>query len=93
MAQRASLACTLMVSSEILLLDEPYTGLDPSGCALVDSIVDEHRAAGGTTLLGTHEIDRGLKRCERAIVFRSGRLVFDEPSAGVAVEQIVEVVR
>ncbi len=91
MAQRASLACVLSRDAEILLLDEPYTGLDPDGCALVDSIVDDHSAAGGTTLLVTHEVDRGLRRSDRSIVFRGGRVVLDEPSSPELKDAVLEV--
>ncbi len=63
MAQRASLVCALLPDPELLILDEPFTGLDPEGCALVESMVDERVREGRTVLLVTHELRRAERLC------------------------------
>lgn len=93
MGQRASLACTLVADPEVLLLDEPYTGLDPEGCDLVDTIVDDYRDRGRTVVLVTHELARGLARADRVVVFARGRVHLDEEVGDWTPERIAEVMR
>lgn len=75
MVQRLSLARALLHSPPLLLLDEPETGLDSEGVQLVTTILDEHRAAGGTTLLTTHQLERATTVCDRIVTLDNGRIV------------------
>ena len=74
MAQRASLACALLHDPEVLILDEPFTGLDRAGCRLVETIIEEFVAAGRTVLLVTHESSRAERLCDVVTWFQRGRL-------------------
>lgn len=93
MGQRASLACALVADPELLLLDEPYTGLDPEGCDLVDSIVDDYRGRGRTVILVTHDVVRGLAKADRVVVFARGRVHLDEETGDWTPPRIAEVMR
>ena len=75
MAQRASLACALLPDPELLILDEPFTGLDPLGCKLVEDVIGEQVAAGRTVILVTHELRRAERLCETVTWLDRGRAV------------------
>jgi len=53
--RRVGLACLLVARREIWLLDEPYASLDDVGGELVDSLLEQHLAAGGAVALSTHQ--------------------------------------
>lgn len=79
MGQRLGLARALLHDPDVLLLDEPYSALDPEGAKLVDGLLEERRAAGRTTVLVTHQVDRALDLCPRAVALKQGQVVFDGP--------------
>jgi ABC-2 type transport system ATP-binding protein len=75
MVQRAGLAQALVNDPEILILDEPMSGLDPIGRRLARQIiVDQHRA-GKTVLFSTHILTDAETLCDRVAVLRDGRLL------------------
>jgi heme exporter protein A len=82
MAQRLGLARVLLPDPDLLLLDEPYSGLDAQGTALLDARLRAGRV-GRATILVTHEVERGVFLADRAVVLRAGRVVLDEALAGV----------
>jgi heme exporter protein A len=79
MSQRLGLARALLHDPEILLLDEPYSALDPDGARVVDRLLAERRQAGHTTVLVTHHVERALDLCERAVALKEGQVAFDGP--------------
>jgi ABC-type multidrug transport system ATPase subunit len=84
MTQRASLMRALVHEPELLLLDEPFTGLDPEGCGVVEAVVREQVAAGRTVLLVTHDLQRGCALAPRAVLLEQGRVLGDGDSATLA---------
>jgi ABC-type multidrug transport system ATPase subunit len=81
MAQRLSLARSMLQGPDLVLLDEPYNALDVEGLRLVDDFLARLRSAGKTTILATHHIAKGLAQCERVVALRAGRVAFDGPTA------------
>ncbi len=83
MRQRIALARALLRGTELLLLDEPYAGLDVDAKEVVDEVVLAARDAGRTVVLATHDATRaGL--ATRTVTMRSGSLSADsaaEPAA------------
>lgn len=77
MKQRLTLARALLHEPQLLLLDEPYTGLDQHGNRLLTRVLQEVSREGRTVLLITHNIDEGLELCTRAVVQHRGRLVLE----------------
>ncbi|WP_049986724.1 ABC transporter ATP-binding protein [Halobellus rufus] len=73
--KRLSLARALLHDPEVLLLDEPYTGLDQRSVADLESILDGF--GDRTVVLTTHDLERGVDRCDRALVVDRGRLEAD----------------
>jgi heme exporter protein A len=83
MMQRLSLARALLHDPDILLFDEPFTGLDPSATALLSQIITDSRAAGKTLLMTTHDAAQAVTLCDRVVVIAKGVVSFDAPSAGL----------
>ena len=75
--QRVALARSLLHDPEVLFLDEPFTGLDPSGAGALEDALRSRRSAGRIVVLVTHDLRRGLKLADRVVVVREGRKVFD----------------
>jgi heme exporter protein A len=73
--QRVSIARAIVHRPRVLLLDEPYTGLDVSGAAALTATLDRLRADGATLVLVTHNIGEGLAIATHAAVMRRGRFV------------------
>ena len=87
-AQRLALARGILHEPDLLLLDEPDTGLDEDALALLAEIVQARAAAGVTTLLTTHQIARGLALADTALVLVGGRLVHNGPAGGLDVDDV-----
>jgi ABC-2 type transport system ATP-binding protein len=75
MLQRAGLAQALVNDPELLILDEPMSGLDPIGRRLVRDLILDLRRAGKTVLFSTHILPDAETLCDRVAVLRAGRLV------------------
>ena len=75
--QRLALALALVHDPEIILLDEPTTGLDPAARRALHGLVKNLAAGGRTVLLTTHYIEEAETLCDRVVVLRSGRIVAD----------------
>jgi heme exporter protein A len=79
MQQRLAVARAVLHRPQVLLLDEPYTGLDPDAAQVLTDLLAELAGAGCTVLWTTHNLDRGLASGGRMIVLAQGRVVYDEP--------------
>lgn len=82
MAQRLGLARALLHEPRLLLLDEPYAGLDAAGTRLLDGVLGDLGAERGVVMI-THEVERGVAMAGRVLVLRAGRPVLDEPTAAL----------
>jgi ABC-2 type transport system ATP-binding protein len=74
MLQRLGLAQALLGEPDLLILDEPMSGLDPQGRKLVRDLILEQRHAGRTVLFSTHILSDVELVCTRAGILRDGRL-------------------
>jgi ABC-2 type transport system ATP-binding protein len=75
MVQRAGLAQALVNDPELLILDEPMSGLDPVGRRLVRNLILQQKRAGRTVLFSTHILSDAETLCDRVAVLRGGRLL------------------
>ncbi len=75
MKQRLGVAATLLKDPELLILDEPTTGLDPRGMADMRAIIRRLREEGKTVLLSSHLLGEVEQICDRVGVINEGRLV------------------
>jgi heme exporter protein A len=76
--QRVSIARALVHGPRLVLLDEPYTGLDEVGALAFTEALRELKASGATLVLVTHNLIEGLALGTRAAIMRDGRLVHEE---------------
>jgi heme exporter protein A len=91
MQQRLALARTLLHEPEVVLLDEPYTGLDPHAAAMLRGVLERLRDGARTVMLVTHNLAQGLELADRVVVQVAGVWVSDEPRGAidpVAFEQL-----
>jgi len=88
MEQRLALARALLHEPELLLLDEPWSGLDAEAAAVLSSLLAELRRGGRTVVVATHDLDRGLAIADRALILHRGRLAAETPVDGDAVATV-----
>ena len=81
--QRVSIARAIVHGPRVVLLDEPYTGLDEAGAAALTSALVGLSADGAALVLVTHNLAEGLALATHAAVMRAGRFVRYEPRAGL----------
>jgi heme ABC exporter ATP-binding subunit CcmA len=81
--QRLSLARALLHSPQLLLLDEPDTGLDDEGIELLEALIREHAGQGGTTLFTTHNFERAVKFSDHICMLSGGRVVYLQATTGL----------
>jgi ABC-2 type transport system ATP-binding protein len=75
MKQRLVLAMALVGEPDILVLDEPTTGLDPNGARRMREIIREERDRGATVFFSSHILEQVEAVCDRVGILRDGRLV------------------
>jgi ABC-2 type transport system ATP-binding protein len=75
--QRVQLAAALVHEPEALVLDEPFSGLDPLAAASLSEIVQEAARAGRTVLFSSHQLDLVEGLCESVAVLDKGRLLME----------------
>ncbi|MCC4771388.1 ATP-binding cassette domain-containing protein [Methanosarcina sp. DH2] len=77
MKQRLSIARALLHRPSILLLDEPYTGLDPGASLVFENILKSPEFQESTKLMVSHDLERGFALCNRVLILNKGRFVYD----------------
>lgn len=80
MLQRLAIARATLHNPDVLLLDEPYTGLDQAAAETLDALLRDAHAAGKTLIMTTHELERAALLTERAIILHRGGIAFDAPT-------------
>jgi ABC-2 type transport system ATP-binding protein len=76
-AQRVQLLCALVHDPQLLLLDEPLSGLDPVAQADMLSLLAEFRGRGGAVLFSTHSMAAAESVCDRVVILSAGRTIFE----------------
>ena len=92
MSQRLSIARGLIHDPPVLLLDEPFSGLDPRGATALAERLAALRAAGRTLVLVTHDPKRAVELADRAIVLAAGRVCFERCSGEGGAEALERAV-
>lgn len=75
MQQKAQIIATLLHDPDLLVVDEPFSGLDPVNTRLVKSIIEDLRAAGKTIIMSTHQMYQVEALCNRIVLINRGRNV------------------
>ena len=83
MRQRLSLARALLHDPEVVLLDEPYSGLDPAAAAVLRRVLSELRDGQRTVVMVTHNLKEGLELATRVAIQVAGRFAWQGARADI----------
>jgi heme exporter protein A len=83
MQQRLAIARAILHDPAVLLLDEPYTGLDQDAAALLDELLREVAIGGRTVVMTTHDLWRGHALADRIVILSRGKLAYDERTSAI----------
>ncbi len=73
--QRVQLAAALVHEPDALILDEPFSGLDPLGTDVMSGILTERARAGAAVIFSSHQLDLVERLCDRVAIVNRGRIV------------------
>jgi ABC-2 type transport system ATP-binding protein len=90
MQQKVQFIGTVIHEPELLILDEPFSGLDPLNVDLLKDIVLEQSNRGATVLFSTHNMDQAERLCERVVMIKDARKVLDGELAKIKREAWLE---
>jgi heme exporter protein A len=77
MIQRIAIARAIIHDPEVLLLDEPHTGLDQGAISILNNVILSMKEKGTTTLMVTHDFKQAAEICDRVIIVKNGKIVDD----------------
>ncbi len=77
MAQKVQFATALIHEPALVILDEPWSGLDPINAEVLRDVVDEIRQQGRTVLFSTHQMEQAEKICDAVCIIARGKKVLD----------------
>ena len=78
MRQKVLLAAALLHNPEIVLLDEPFSGLDVNAALVLRSLIQELAARGKTVLFSSHDLETVERVCSRVVILHKGRVVAND---------------
>ena len=79
MAQRVQLAAAMVHGPTLLVLDEPFAGLDPVATEFLSEVIRDHVEAGGHLVFSSHQLDLVQHLCETIVMIDDGRVVLEGP--------------
>ena len=86
--QKTAIAVAMIRPFDLLLVDEPFVGLDPQGREAMVALLREAHEGGAAVVVATHQLEF-VQQAERCLALRDGHLVFDGPARGAAVDDLV----
>lgn len=91
MTKKLALACAMIHSPRVLVLDEPFESIDPVSAANVTEILEKYVAGGGTVVVSSHSMDMIQRVCDRVAIIVEGSVLakgtVDEVRAGETLEE------
>ena len=78
MRQKVLLIAALLHNPDLVLLDEPFSGLDVASALVLRSLIQELAARGKTVLFSSHELETVERVCSRVVILHRGRIVADD---------------
>lgn len=93
MQQRVSIARAIVHEPRVVLLDEPYTGLDETGAAALSAVLESLKSGGAALVLVTHHLGEGLALATHTAIMRDGQFVKHEPRGTVELDVYRDVYR
>jgi ABC-2 type transport system ATP-binding protein len=87
--QKIGIVSTLITSPKLILLDEPFNGLDPSSQILLKKMLMEYNTqTGATILLSSHDLNHVTDMCQRIVLLEKGRIIRDIRNDGSALSEL-----
>ncbi|HTY93613.1 MAG TPA: ATP-binding cassette domain-containing protein [Steroidobacteraceae bacterium] len=83
MLQRVQFVAAIVNEPELLILDEPFGGLDPVSVRLLKEVIAEEHHRGATIIFSTHVMAHAEELCQQIVMIHQGRKVLDESIAGL----------
>ncbi|MEM9937534.1 MAG: ATP-binding cassette domain-containing protein [Pseudomonadota bacterium] len=77
MSQKVQILCALAHRPDFLILDEPFSGLDPVNQQALEALIVEEHKRGATIVFSTHVMEHAERLCEKIVMMARGRKVFD----------------
>ena len=77
MQQKLQFVCTLLHEPELVILDEPFAGLDPINVDLLERLLTDLRRSGVTVIFSTHQMEQAERLCDRIVLINRGRKLLD----------------
>jgi ABC-2 type transport system ATP-binding protein len=93
MLQRVQFVAAIINEPELLILDEPFGGLDPVSVRLLRELIAEEQRRGATIIFSTHVMAHAEELCQQIVMIHKGRKVLDEPIAGLRRQYDVRTIR
>jgi heme ABC exporter ATP-binding subunit CcmA len=93
MVQRLAIARATLHDPAIMLLDEPYTGLDLQAADMLRAVLRELAASNRSVILTTHNLEQGLEMCDRAAILHRGKVAWEGARAGIDLVGMKEIYR
>ena len=90
MKQKLAVISALLHEPKLILMDEPFVGLDPTASHQLKTIMREHCDHGGAIFFSTHVLEVAEKLCDKVAIIRSGRLVASGTMEAVKGDQSLE---
>lgn len=81
--QKIQFVSTVLHDPELLILDEPFSGLDPVNVELLRNIITDYRDRGRTVIFSTHMMEEAERLCDRILLINDGLKVADDTLAGL----------
>lgn len=75
MKQKLVIISAFLHSPRLIMMDEPFVGLDPKASHILKELMHEHCASGGSIFFSTHVLDVAEKLCDRVAIIKGGRLI------------------
>jgi len=91
MQQRLAIARCLLHDPRILLLDEPYTGLDQRAARILTNLMHELLSEGRTLLMTTHDLQWAAEVSQQVFILLGGRVIHEAPVAGLSAQDLREI--
>ena len=91
MKKRLMIARLMLCKPEILILDEPFTGLDQHSNQWFQNYLTAFHEQGGTVIMVTHQLELGLKLATRVLVLHKQRIQHDNSASELSIEQCVNL--
>ena len=91
MKRRLSLARVMLGEPRVLLLDEPFTGLDARGRKWLGEFLRRFKSAGGVVVMTTHSFQVALEVADRVAILSAGQLVLDRPCRDLSMEDLTKL--